>query len=83
VDDYPAEALRANAQGATSVLLSIGVDGRVANCTVAGSSGSPALDAATCRILRARTRYLPARDSHGSVIVSGDSARIVWRLPAR
>lgn len=83
VDDYPVEALRAHSQGETSASLTIGPDGRVAMCMVYASSGSRALDAATCRVLRQRARYTPARDEAGNPTTGRDTAHIAWRLPAR
>lgn len=82
MDDYPAEALRANEQGTTGFNLTIGPDGRVADCRVTSSSGSAALDQATCRILRSRARYTPARDGAGNPTSGTDSGRMTWRLPA-
>jgi protein TonB len=81
-DDYPAAALRGNEQGTTSFSLVIGVSGRVDSCTVTGSSGSSSLDQATCRILRSRARYTPARDESGNPTTGRDSGRVTWRLPA-
>ena len=81
-DDYPAAALRANAQGTTGFRLTIGPNGRVAACEVTSSSGSVALDRASCRILTSRARYTPARDSFGNPTSGTDSGRVTWRLPA-
>jgi periplasmic protein TonB len=81
-DDYPAAAIRVEAQGTTRFALTIGSDGRVTNCSVTGSSGNPALDAATCRILRARARYTPARDQSDNPTSGTDRGSITWRLPA-
>lgn len=81
-DDYPAAALRGNDQGTTSFRLTIGPNGRVTDCAVTGSSGSAALDQATCRILRSRARYTPARDSSGNPSSGTDSGRVTWRLPS-
>lgn len=81
-DDYPAAAIRSEAQGTTSFRLTIGTSGRVENCQVTGSSGNSALDAATCRILRSRARYTPARDSNGNPTSGTDTGRVTWRLPA-
>lgn len=81
-DDYPASALRARAEGATEVRITVGENGRVADCTVSRSSGNAALDAATCRILRSRARYTAARDSGANPVASADRGRIVWRVPA-
>jgi protein TonB len=81
-DDYPAAALRGNDQGTTGFRLTIGPNGRVTDCQVTSSSGSSALDQATCRILRSRARYTPARDSSGNPASGSDSGRVTWRLPS-
>jgi TonB family protein len=81
-DDYPAAALRAYEQGTTGFRLVIGPNGRVTACEVTASSGSAALDQATCRILRSRARYTPARDSRGNPTTGSDFGRVTWRLPA-
>jgi protein TonB len=81
-DDYPAAALRGEDQGTTSFRLTIGPNGRVMDCAVTGSSGSSALDQATCRILRSRARYTPARGPDGNPTGGTDSGRVTWRLPS-
>ncbi len=80
-DDYPASALRAHEQGTVGFALNIGPNGRVHDCIVTMASGSPALDHATCRILRSRARYTPARDFYGRPAFGRDSGRVSWRLP--
>jgi periplasmic protein TonB len=79
-DDYPASALRAEEEGVTGFRLSVGPNGRVTNCSVTSSSGSSALDAATCRLLTSRARFTPAKDSNGQATSDTVSARIVWRI---
>jgi protein TonB len=81
-DDYPASALRNEEAGTTTVRLDIGPDGRVSACSVTGSSGSSALDSATCRILRSRARFSPATDSSGAKVSDSMSQRIRWQIPA-
>lgn len=81
-DDYPASALRNEEQGTTGVRLTIGPDGRVADCSVTSSSGSASLDAATCNIIRRRARYSPAKDDTGAATTGSDSARIRWVVPS-
>jgi protein TonB len=81
-DDYPQDAIRNEQQGTTSVHLTIGTDGRVSGCDVTGSSGSSSLDQATCRIIRSRARYTPAKDQNGAPIAGTDNARIRWVLPS-
>jgi protein TonB len=81
-DDYPQSSIRNEEQGTTAVRLTIGPDGRVADCSITQSSGSSALDSATCNIIRRRARYTPAKDQAGNPITGTDSARIRWELPA-
>lgn len=81
-DDYPAASLRANEQGQVAFIAYVAPSGRVSECRLTQSSGSPWLDAATCRIVRARTRFLPARDAAGNAVPGTWSGRISWRLPS-
>ncbi|MEA3000001.1 MAG: periplasmic protein TonB [Sphingomonadales bacterium] len=81
-EDYPASALRNNESGTTGFRLQVGPNGRVTGCQVTSSSGSSALDAATCRLLTSRARFNPARDSSGQPTSDSVSNRIVWRIPA-
>jgi protein TonB len=80
-DDYPDAALRMGDEGTVQVRLGIGTSGKVTDCTVVASSGSTALDNATCRILKSRARFTPAKDSNGQAATdSMVSPKIVWRL---
>lgn len=81
-DDYPAAALRNNQQGRVGFTLDISAAGRVTACRVTESSGSPALDNATCRIMQARARYTPARNRRGVAVADRDQAVIRWALPS-
>lgn len=80
-DDYPAAALRDRAEGRVAFALDIGPDGRVTNCTIVTSSGSAALDSASCRIMRSRARYEPARDARGAPAPDRDRGELNWTLP--
>jgi protein TonB len=80
-DDYPAAALRAQEQGRVVYRITIGTEGRVSGCEVRISSGSAALDAATCRIVRSRARFTPARDSEGRPVPDRRDGNVLWRLP--
>ena len=82
-DDYPASALRNEEEGTTGFRLTVGANGRVTDCTVTSSSGSAALDNATCRIMRSRARFTPARDNQGNATSDTVSARITWRIQDR
>ncbi|HYD36402.1 MAG TPA: energy transducer TonB, partial [Allosphingosinicella sp.] len=55
--------------------------GRVTDCTVTASSGSAALDSATCRLMKQRARFTPARDSDGHPTSDSVSNAIRWVLP--
>src|SRR5436853_1937003 len=78
--DYPPTARRARAEGRVAFELPARPDGSVYFCRVMRSSGSAALDAATCRILRARVRYVPASDEAGHPAGDDVFGEIVWRL---
>jgi protein TonB len=82
-DDYPPAAIAMNAEGWVDFRLVVGPDGRVATCTVTASSGSRALDSATCRIMRSRGRFTPAIDSHGNPAAAAIDQAVEWRLPTK
>lgn len=63
--DYPRGIGEQGVQGLVSVRFLVGTDGRVTECTVTQSSGSPVLDSTTCRLIQQRFRYAPSRDARG------------------
>ena len=79
IDDYPVSALQAGEQGTVRFRLNVGSDGRVTGCQVTGSSGSAALDETTCRIMRSRARFTPARDRNGHPAADVVNSSITWR----
>ena len=80
-DDYPDIARRNEETGTVRARLDIGSTGKVTGCTVVVSSGSTALDSTTCRILKARARFTPAKDSNGQAVAdSYTTPKITWRL---
>jgi len=79
-DDYPASALAKRDQGEVKFRLTVGPDGRVTNCTIVQSSGSVALDSATCNVMRRRARFTPARDGAGNPIPDTYDSFIRWKL---
>lgn len=81
LEDYPVSARAASEQGDVEFTLTVGPNGRVTYCTVARSSGSAALDATTCRLMRARARFRPARDADGTPRFGAAAGRISWRIP--
>jgi protein TonB len=79
--DYPDAAIRGEEQGTTRFRLSVGPNGRVTDCVVTGSSGSSSLDAATCRLMRSRAHFAPARDGSGNPTTDNVASAIRWVLP--
>ena len=80
-EDYPSNAVRNEEQGTTRFRLAVGPDGRVKDCTVTSSSGSSALDATTCKLMKQRARFTPARDSAGQSTSDTVASAIRWVLP--
>ena len=78
--DYPLAALARKEQGSVTVRLTVGVMGRVGACDVTSSSGSRALDSASCQILQSRALFTPARDSSGNSTTATVHQEIRWRL---
>ena len=80
-DDYPQAALRRNEQGTVAFKLFIDRRGRVERCDIEKSSGSAALDQATCTILQRRARFKPARGADDQRVTDVTAGRIRWQLP--
>jgi periplasmic protein TonB len=80
--DYPARSLRMEEEGTTAFRLEVGVDGRVVGCVINGSSGSAALDLATCSNITRRARFEPALDSDGNPALGYYSNRVRWQIPS-
>ena len=64
--DYPRAAN--GQQGIVTAQLNVSAAGIVTSCSIAQSSGNAVLDAATCRLIRERFRFAPARDSQGNAV---------------
>lgn len=80
-NDYPSQDLREGNQGVTRVLLGVGADGRVAGCSVTGSSGFATLDVRACERLRARGRFDPATDASAAKIAGSFRTSVRWTIP--
>jgi len=80
-EDYPPNAARNEEQGTTRFRLSVGTDGKVKDCTVTGSSGSSALDSTTCRLMKQRAKFTPARNNRNEPTSDTVSNAIRWVLP--
>ena len=80
-DDYPADALRANAQGEAEAMLTVDERGRGAACRILRSSGNWQIDDATCSVVRSRARFVPARDLAGNPVAAPYVYWIRWVIP--
>jgi TonB family protein len=81
-NDYPARSLVDEEEGVTSFRLTVGVDGKVRDCSITASSGFALLDAATCQNITRRARFVPAFDDVGNPTTGSYSNRVSWRIPA-
>ncbi|HEX4739143.1 MAG TPA: energy transducer TonB [Allosphingosinicella sp.] len=79
--DYPVSALQAHQAGTVQVGLEVATDGRVSRCWILKSSGIAALDLATCRLAKSRSRFTPATDGSGNPIPAQTTFTRSWRLP--
>lgn len=77
-DDYPAVSVRREDGGKVGVVLLVGPDGKVADCTLTQTSQVAALDAQTCAILRDRAHFQPAIGLDGKPARDVYHQRINW-----
>jgi protein TonB len=80
-NDYPSRALREEREGTTGFRVTVGTDGKVTDCQITRSSGSPDLDEATCSNVRRRARFQPATDGDGNPTTGSYSNSIRWVIP--
>jgi len=79
-EDYPTEAARHRVRGVVRYFIVINSEGRVSHCRVTRSSGWALLDETTCRLLRERSRYEPARDVAGNPTVDTFTGTLDFRV---
>jgi protein TonB len=82
-DDYPRREFEAGAGGTVYLRFVVQPNGRVDGCRVTRSSGHPALDATTCRLIEKRFRYRPARDVWGRAIAEVVLGQHEWESDYR
>lgn len=78
--DYPRAAYEAGISGTVRLRYVVGVNGRVTACRVTGSSGNAALDETTCRLIKQRLRFRPARDRQGRKVPDVWTGEHVWAV---
>lgn len=81
-DAYPPEARAAGVQGRTEFKLELDPQGRITECDISKSSGSPLLDSTTCALLVTNARFKPARDAAGNPVAGMWHSAMVWQLAA-
>ena len=79
-ENYPSRAQREGTEGTVGVRVTVGADGRVADCSVTASSGSSVLDEAACTGMQRYARFDPALNAGGDPISGQWSTRITYRL---
>lgn len=79
--DYPSAAIRAREQGSVRIILNVAPYGGVTNCRVDRSSGSVALDVATCQLATQRFKFDPGRNAGGQAVASTYAQTVRWVLP--
>jgi protein TonB len=76
--DYPAAAGEGGISGIVSVRYVVEADGRVSDCEITRSSGSPLLDETTCRLIRERFRFRPSLDAQGRPVAAAIVENHSW-----
>jgi protein TonB len=79
--DYPKAALHGDMQGRVEALLTINEKGLVSTCAIRRSSGNRLLDRTTCRLVRTRYRFDPARDAEGRPVRTLAVLPVEWMIP--
>lgn len=79
--DYPLSALAENAEGTSYYRLTVNPDGEVISCEITRSSGTAALDQATCRNIQRRARFTAATNQSGDGIMGRYEGSYAWQLP--
>lgn len=66
--DYPRNLIELELGGRVGIRFTVSPAGRVSECAVTRSSGTPMLDQLTCRLIRERFLYRPATDGRGRAV---------------
>ncbi len=79
--DYPKATRDLRIDGAVTIYMTVGTDGRARNCRVQSASRDADADAITCRLAEQRFRFKPATDAAGNLIESTYGWRQKWFYP--
>jgi len=75
-DDYPPAAN--GARGTVGITLLVDREGRAVACEITRRSASPALDFATCNLVKRRARFTPAMDNNGNPAMGRIAVQVDW-----
>ena len=78
--DYPDQSIDKEQSGTVTVALLIDETGKVADCTVIGTSRSAFLDVQSCAIVKIRAKFQPAIGMDGKPAKGSFVQRVTWRL---
>jgi TonB family protein len=67
-------------EGRVQYMVSVGIDGRVSNCSIVSPSGSALLDEATCNVVSRRARFDPATDQNSNPIEGSYTGSVNWQI---
>jgi TonB family protein len=81
LSQYPARAREAREQGPVGFRIKLDRDGYATECVVTSSSGYPALDDETCRLIMTRGEFKGVTDEHGRKANATFEGVVNWRLP--
>lgn len=81
-DPVASEIIRMGiSESRTVMLIDVGNDGRIADCTIEEPSGSDFLDRRACELIREHGRFTPRRDpATGRALAYQIRQRVVWRI---
>lgn len=80
--DYPPELWVQGKDGRVGIAVPVDPSGRPTACRITESSGHSALDARTCDLVLARTRFQPALDADGNPVAGEYLGSYSWRIRA-
>lgn len=80
--DYPEAALRTATQGRVILRITVAADSTARDCAVVATSGSPEIDATSCRVAMRHGRYRAGIDAAGQPVTIASIFVVTWRLPS-
>jgi protein TonB len=80
-DDYRDSWISRDMTGIARFKLSVSVSGKVQDCQIVSSTGHKALDKATCKLVKRRARFNPARDGNGDKVAGSFTQSVRWKIP--